>query len=140
VDHPAGTGNFPYTVELSITASDGEVIDESYQGIICVAGNGQESPISYGWSLSVLDHVIAGQLVRGSGGPQAPDDFGTFQLLGDGQTDNSARRPVQARVETTAIYTQVAIRQLKAASEATHPRRHEAEDDPRQPGCVGSDG
>jgi integrase/recombinase XerD len=33
-----------------------------------------------------------------------------------------------ARLDTTAIYTQVAIRQLKAVYEATHPGQHEAND------------
>jgi hypothetical protein len=51
----------------------------------------RQTPSATAWSLSVLDPAIAGQLVRGTGGQMAPDDFGTFQLLGDGATDNSAR-------------------------------------------------
>jgi integrase/recombinase XerD len=35
-----------------------------------------------------------------------------------------------AKLETTAIHTQVAIRQLKAVYEATHPGLHEPDDAP----------
>jgi hypothetical protein len=35
-----------------------------------------------------------------------------------------------AKLETTAIYTQVAIRELNAVYDGTHPGQHEADDDP----------
>ena len=124
ISHPVGTGNFPYTIDVVATLSDGTSFTASTQGTAGVIGNGYEDPVGYGWSIAGIDQLIQESngmaLVYGSGGSHffaddgqggftsPPDDFGTLTDNGDGTHTYTAKDQTEYDFDAHGLLTSVA--------------------------------